>query len=570
MGERICAFDWSSTPLGPIDSWPSSLREAVSLCLRSRFPGLPETDPRPMGWAGQEGRAGTGPKARVLVADDNADMRHDLCHALAGRYEVEVVGDGVAALAAARTRPPDLVLADVMMTALDGFGLLEALRADAGTATVPVVLLSDRAAEESRVEGLTAKPDDYLVKPFSTHELLARVGTHLEMARVRREAVRRESELLAEARRAREHAAAILESITHGYVALDSQWRFTCINAETERINGIPRQEQIGKNQWELFPATRGTRLEFELRRAVAEQAPVQFEYYYEAWDAWFQYKAYPTKDGGLSIFYHDITARKRLEEALRNAHEQMEQRVRARRQELSRANARLELQIAKRKEVEAARTDLLRRLVHAQEEEHRRIARELHDDLTQRLAALAIDAAALEQVAQLPRDIRQRLRDMRGQLVSLSQSVHCLSRQLHPAILDDLGLVDALRSECTSVQERDGIQVNYRAENVPTDLPRGVALCVYRVTQEALRNAGRHSQSLRVLVRLVANDQGLVLRIRDHGIGFDVAGHGRPGVGLESMRERARLVHARLMVHSRRGEGTQVTLRVPLQRSSP
>jgi signal transduction histidine kinase len=343
----------------------------------------------------------------------------------------------------------------------------------------------------------------------------------------------------------------------------------TYVSAEAERVSGIPREDQLGKTLWELFPATHGTRLECELRRAVAEQVPVQFEYYYEPWDARFQNKAHPTRDGALAVFYQDITARKRSQEALRSAHAQLEQRVRARTQELSRANARLGQQVAKRKEVEAARTDLLRRVVHAQEEEHHRIARELHDDLTQRLAALAIDAGALEQLAQFPRDIRQRLCAMREQLVRLSQSVHCLSRQLHPAILDDLGLVDALRSECMSIQERDGIQVNYRAEDVPTNLSRGVALCVYRVTQEALRNAGRHCQSHRVSVRLVAANDVLILRVRNFGIGFDAAGHGRPGVGLESMRERARLVHARVTVHSRQGEGTRVTLRVLLHRSS-
>src|SRR6516225_7970967 len=109
----------------------------------------------------------------------------------------------------------------------------------------------------------------------------------------------------------------------------------------------------------------------------------------------------------------------------LRKAHEQLEQRIRERTQELSRANARLGHQIVKRKKVEAARTDLLRRLVHAQEEEHRRIARELHDDLTQRLAILAIDTGTLELLPSLPAEVQQRLRDMREQLVSLSESVH-------------------------------------------------------------------------------------------------------------------------------------------------
>jgi PAS domain S-box-containing protein len=504
----------------------------------------------------------------VLVADDNADMRQYLGRLLAGAYEVAEAPDGQAALAAAREQPPDLVLADVMMPGLDGFGLLRALRADPGTGTVPVVLLSARAGEESRLEGLAAGADDYLVKPFSARELLARVGAHLEMARVRREAARRESELLAEARRAQERAVAILESITDGFVALDREWRFTYVNAEAERINGIRREDQIGKSQWELFPATRGTVLELEWRRAVAEQVAVQFAFYYEPWDSWFQHKAYPTKDGGLSVFFHDITARKRSEAALRKARDELERRVEERTRELARANDRLARQVAKRKKVEAARTELLRRLVHAQEAEHRRIARELHDDLTQRLAVLAIDAGKLEQLPCCPQEVGPRARAMHEQLVALSESVHSLSRQLHPSIVDDLGLVDALRSECLSLEQRDGVAVKYHAGDIPTDLPRGVALCVYRVAQEALRNIARHARSPRASVRLVVAGRELVLRVRDWGVGFGPAAPGRVGLGLESMRERARLTRARLTIRSRPGEGAQVTLRVPLPRS--
>jgi PAS domain S-box-containing protein len=518
--------------------------------------------------------AGTGPGdnrqagARVLVADDNTDMRHYLGRLLAAAYEVEEVADGEAALAAARERPPDLVLADVMMPGFDGFGLLRELRADPRTKTVPVVLLSARAGEESRIEGLAAGADDYLVKPFSARELLARVRAHLELARVRREAARRESQLRAEVRQAQEQAAAILEGITDGFVALDSEWRFTHINAEAERINGIRREDQIGRTQWELFPATLGTVLEREWRRAVAEQVAVQFEFYYEPWDAWFQNKAYPRKDGGLSVFYHDITARKWSEEALRKAHDELEQRIEERTRELSRTNVRLKRQVAKRKHVEEARTDLLRRLVHAQEVEHRRVARELHDDLTQRLAVLAIDAGSLEQLPGCPPDVGRRARVMRDELVALSESVHSLSRQLHPSILDDLGLTDALRSECQSIYQRDGIAVTYHAQDVPTDLPRDVTLCVYRVAQEALRNVARHARSLQASIRLVANDRELVLSVRDKGIGFEVAARGKSGIGLENMRERARLIQARLLVRSQPGEGTKVTLRVPLHRS--
>ena len=126
---------------------------------------------------------------RVLLADDNADMREYVRRLLAGRgYEVEAVTDGEAALAAAQRDKPDLILSDVMMPRLDGFGLLRALRAEPGLTEVPVILLSARAGEEARVQGLDAGADDYLTKPFSSRELLARVGANLSLTRVRRDA----------------------------------------------------------------------------------------------------------------------------------------------------------------------------------------------------------------------------------------------------------------------------------------------------------------------------------------------------------------------------------------------
>jgi signal transduction histidine kinase len=132
-----------------------------------------------------------GDRPRVVLADDNADMRDYVRRLLGDRYEVEAVTDGEAALAAVRRRLPDLVLTDVMMPRLDGFGLLRELRADPDTRDVPVIVLSARAGEESRVEGMEAGADDYLVKPFTAKELLAHVSAHLQMARLRREATER-------------------------------------------------------------------------------------------------------------------------------------------------------------------------------------------------------------------------------------------------------------------------------------------------------------------------------------------------------------------------------------------
>ena len=145
----------------------------------------------------------------IVVADDNADMRQYLRHLLGGRYEVHAVADGRQALEAARRLRPALVLADVMMPQLDGFGVLRALSDDAALASMPVILLSARAGEESRVEGLQAGADDYLVKPFTARELMARVEAHLTMANLRRETAEREERLRsdAELERQRLHAS---------------------------------------------------------------------------------------------------------------------------------------------------------------------------------------------------------------------------------------------------------------------------------------------------------------------------------------------------------------------------
>jgi DNA-binding response OmpR family regulator len=145
----------------------------------------------------------------IVVADDNADMRHYLKHLLGGRYDVHTAADGTQALDAARRVRPALLLADVMMPQLDGFALLRAIRDDGAIASMPIILLSARAGEESRVEGLQAGADDYLVKPFTARELLARVEAHLKLATLRRDTAEREERLRMEAEleRQRLHAS---------------------------------------------------------------------------------------------------------------------------------------------------------------------------------------------------------------------------------------------------------------------------------------------------------------------------------------------------------------------------
>src|SRR5262249_54301282 len=141
----------------------------------------------------------------------------------------------------------------------------------------------------------------------------------------------------------------------------------------------------------------------------------------------------------------------------------------------------------------------------------------------------------------------------------------------LHPAILDDLGLVEALRSECASFSRREGIAVVYLPEEVPTSLPKDVALCLYRVAQEALRNIAKHAAVKEARVSLAATGSQLLLCVQDSGLGFDPAAlRSQPGLGLSSMDERVRLIQAGLSVTSAPGQGTTVAVCVPLARSAP
>lgn len=271
--------------------------------------------------------------ARILLADDNADMRHYMRRLLHQQYEIEVVSDGVAALAAIRQQMPDLVLTDVMMPRLDGFGLLQALRANPDTQQIPIILLSARAGEESRIEGLAAGADDYLIKPFSARELLARVEATLKMARMRQEAAQQERELRLiseadqkQAEEAYDRINQLLESMTDAFTALDRDWRIIYQNSEAQRINRKPATEVLGKTHWEEWPASVGSQLEHQYRRAMAEQIPVHFEHHYylpPSYDVWLEIHAYPSEEG-LGIFYRDITARKQSEEALRVAHQRL------------------------------------------------------------------------------------------------------------------------------------------------------------------------------------------------------------------------------------------------------
>jgi PAS domain S-box-containing protein len=271
------------------------------------------------------GRAVGSPDAKILLADDNADMRAYVSRLLRPHWRVDEVGDGEAALRAIRADKPDLVLSDVMMPRLDGLGLVREIRADPALRTLPVILVSARAGEESRLEGLQTGADDYLVKPFSARELVVRVNAHLEMARVRAEvAAERErtaAVLLKEENRYRalvEATSAIVWTAdADGAVTIASEWP-EAMGPTPERFHGEAWRDTI-------HPEDRD-RVFDTWARAMREQSAVSAEHRIRVGDGtyrWMSVTAVPlvAADGGIESWVgtvSDIDARRSAEEALR------------------------------------------------------------------------------------------------------------------------------------------------------------------------------------------------------------------------------------------------------------
>jgi PAS domain S-box-containing protein len=221
---------------------------------------------------------------------------------------------------------------------------------------------------------------------------------------------------------------------------------------------------------------------------------------------------------------------------------------------------------ITERKLSEKALLALSGRLITAQEEERARIARELHDDLSQRMALLAIGIEQLEQaMPELSSKARQQIHDLGAVTAEVSSTIHSLSHQLHPSKLDTLGLVASLGGLCREFGTQHNLQVQFVHSEIPRQLPREVTLCLFRIVQEALRNVVKHSGATEAKVELSGHDGRIELSIFDSGTGFNPAlAKGNGGLGLISMRERLRLVAGHLSIESEPCHGTRIRVCIP------
>jgi signal transduction histidine kinase len=215
----------------------------------------------------------------------------------------------------------------------------------------------------------------------------------------------------------------------------------------------------------------------------------------------------------------------------------------------------------------QASLRDLSGHLIHAHEEERIRIARELHDDVSQRMALLQSGLDQIkEDVAGFSSQGRQQLDHITEMAAEVSSSIHDLSHQLHPSKLEILGLVSSVKRLCREFSEQHHMQVQLVHRDLPAALPKDVALSFYRIVQESLRNVVRHSGVAEAKVELTGAGDRVELCVSDRGVGFDPASpDGATGLGLISMRERLRVIRGRLVIESEISGGTRIRAYVPL-----
>jgi PAS domain S-box-containing protein len=279
-----------------------------------------------------------GDKIRVVVVDDNADIVHYIGRLLSDCCVVESAHDAASGLAAVRASNPDLVLVDVMMPGADGLELVRAIRADPAIRTVSIIVLSARAGADARLDALAAGADEYLGKPFGGRELVARVSSHVRMARIRRRAIEQEVELKRQIEVVRDDLASVLQRTSDEFVSLDRELRVIALNDAAAADMGVSREQAIGRRLFDIVPEMKASALEQAMHATLAGGQSVSVEQFHPPSARWFNVRCYPSPRG-LIVFGNDITARKDAEQLLMESKLELEHRVELRTEELRHAN---------------------------------------------------------------------------------------------------------------------------------------------------------------------------------------------------------------------------------------
>jgi len=375
--------------------------------------------------------------------------------------------------------------------------------------------------------------------------------------------IRRSQQQLVEAR---DFAQAVIDSAQVPLLVLTSELRIRIANRAFHELVALPADEIDGRSfpdvvarQWSM-EALRGM-LEGLIRDSASSAGELTFEYDTpgpEQRVLLVNARTLMVEDEHtILVAIQDITLHKQAERLLTAEKEQLEGRVKVTERALDRTQEELR--------------GLAASLFTTQEEERRRISRELHDDLAQKVALLEINTAHLSQELTAMPSARQSLFALHQQISELSEDLRRIAFQLHPVILDDLGLAPALNALVTDLGKREAMPVRFSSRDVPALIPSTISGALYRITQEALRNIAKHAGKTQVKVSLTVFGCELRLQIRDHGNGFEPgAVRGQGGMGILNMEERTRLIGGKFTLDAKPGDGVSITVHVPLSKETP
>jgi PAS domain S-box-containing protein len=474
----------------------------------------------------------------LLLDEDGVHLRHGAAPSLPESYNKAIdgliIGPNAGSCGAAAYFGKPVVVTDILTDALwDDYresAVKHGLRACWSS---PILL------HTGQVSGTFAMYYRVSRGPGPEEQRLTQTATHIASIAIERQ--RAEQSL----RESEERSRAILRAIPDSIFLLDSDYTYLDCQPRSSCQAKIPHDNLIGKNMRDVLPPELAEKFVRSFQKVSKSGEPqlVEYDRRVNGQMRYSEARVVFTSDRKFLVVVRDITERRLAEEALRN-----------REKELSRSHAKIR--------------ELAGKLMSAQEEERRRISRELHDDLNQKVAALSIMISTITHQLALEESLKNQLEMVHTYSVEIADGIHRLSHELHPAVLEHVGLPAALRAYVAEFSRLEKIRVELTVPEAVEGIPHDAAVCLYRIAQESLRNIVKHSGVDHAEITLTMNDRAVCLHIVDYGSGFDLSSaRNNGGLGLASMEERIRLVQGSFRISTQPGGGSKLLATIPLRK---